>query len=173
MPTSRPLPVLVPERLRRVPRSFAWIGHRLRSGGSLEKLTPEERLKSIAAFRSKVLRLRLQLTAAKEHVKQVNAELQKDIEHYLFLALAAGRHGLSCWRLDRIEREVPFDVRALKRARDGLVEEDLVAFRPWGPKSVDGSYQVLALPQAEAASTPRGGTASLGEVVSEGLGRRR
>ena len=137
MPTLRPLPVLVPERLRRVPRSFAWIGHRLRSGGFLEKLTPEE------------------------------------IALYLFLALAADRQGLSCWRFDRIEREVPFDVRVLKRARDGLVEKDLVAFQPWGPKSVDGSYQVLALPEAEAASTPRGGTASLGEVLSESLGRRR
>jgi hypothetical protein len=62
-----------------VPRSFAWIDHRLRSGGFLEKLTPEE-------------------TAL-----------------YLFLALAADREGLSCWRLDRIEREVPFDVAVLAR----------------------------------------------------------
>ncbi len=90
MPTSRPLPVLLPERLRRVPRSFAWIDHRLRSGGFLEKLTPEE------------------------------------IALYLFLALAADRHGLSCWRLDRVARELPFDVAALKRARDGLVAKDLV-----------------------------------------------
>ena len=49
----------------------------------METVTPEERLKSIAACRSKVIRLRIQLTAAKEHVKQVNAELQKDIEHLL------------------------------------------------------------------------------------------
>ena len=137
MPTKCPLPVLVPKRLRRVPRSFAWIDHRLRSGGFLKRMEPEE------------------------------------IALYLFLALAADRQGLSCWRLGRIEREVPFDIRALKRARDGLVEKDLVAFRPWAPKSIDGSYQVLALPEAEGAWTPRGGTASLGEVLCESLGRRR
>ena len=41
MPTSRPLPVLRPDRLRRIPRSFAWLDHRLRSG-LLAALTPEE-----------------------------------------------------------------------------------------------------------------------------------
>jgi hypothetical protein len=113
-----------------VPRSFGWIDHRLRSGGFLEKLTPEE------------------------------------IALYLFLALAADRKGLSCWRLDRIEREIPFDVRALKRARDGLVAEALVAFRPWRAKSIDGSYQVLSLPKVKAAARRTGGVASLGEVLS-------
>ena len=137
MPTKRPLPVLIPERLRRVPCSFAWIDHRLRSGGFLERMGPEE------------------------------------IALYLFLALAADREGLSCWRLDRVEREIPFDVAALKRARDGLLAKDLVAFRPWGPKSIDGSYQVLSLPKGEPAAPPTGGVASLGEVLSESLGRQR
>jgi len=137
MPTKRPLPVLIPEGLRRVPRSFAWMGHRLRSGGFLKRMRPEE------------------------------------IALYLFLALAADREGLSCWRLDRVEREVPFDVRALKRARERLVAKDLVAFRPWGPKSIDGSYQVLALPEAKTASTPRGITTSLSEVLSGTFEKQR
>ena len=137
MPTSRPLPVLVPERLRRVPRSFAWIDHRLRSGGFLEKLTPEE-------------------TAL-----------------YLFLALAADREGLSCWRLDRIEREIPFDVATLARARKGLRARDLIAFRPWRVKGVDGSYQVLSLPKVEAAPARTGGVTSLGDVLRESLEKQR
>jgi hypothetical protein len=137
MPTKRSLPVLVPERLRRVPRSFAWINHRLRSGGFLEKLTPEE------------------------------------IALYLFLALAADRHGLSCWRLDRMEREIPFDAGALTRARNGLLAKDLVAFRPWRAKSVDGSYQVLSLPKVKAAARRTGGVASLGEVLSGTFEKQR
>lgn len=135
MPTKRPLPVLVPERLRRVPRSFAWIDHRLRSGGFLEKLTPEE------------------------------------IALYLFLSLAADSKGLSCWRLDRMERGLPFDVAALKRAREGLIAKGLVAFRPWGKRGVDGSYQVLSLPEVRFAAHRTGGVASLGEVLSESFGK--
>ena len=42
MPTKHPLPVLIPQRLRRVPCSFAWIDHRLRSGGCLKGMSPEE-----------------------------------------------------------------------------------------------------------------------------------
>jgi hypothetical protein len=134
MPTLRPLPVLVPERLRQVPRSFAWIDHRLRSARWLERLTPAE------------------------------------IALYLFLVLAADRQGLSCWRLDRIEREMPaFDRTALRRARDGLVETDLIAFRPWGPTQIDGPYQVLSLPPTAARARPRGGVASIGETLGEVL----
>lgn len=137
MPTRRPLPVLVPERLRRVPRSFAWIDHRLRSGGFLVSMTAEE------------------------------------MALYLFLALAADRQGLSCWRLDRMERELPFDTGALQRARDRLVEKDLVAFRPWGGKGIDGSYQVLSVPEVKAAVVRTGGVASLGEVLTEYRGNGR
>jgi hypothetical protein len=42
MPMKKPLPILVPQRLRRTPRSFAWIDHRLRSEGWLEQLRPED-----------------------------------------------------------------------------------------------------------------------------------
>jgi hypothetical protein len=134
MPTSRPLPVLVPERLRQPPRSFAWIDHRLRSDQWLERLSPPE------------------------------------MALYLFLVLAADRRGLSCWRLDRIEREMPaFDRAALRRARDGLVEADLIAFRPWGSTQINGSYQVLSLPPTAARAQPRGGVASMGETLWEVL----
>lgn len=110
MPLKKPLPVLVPQRVRNVPRSFAWIDHRIRSQGALKRLRPE------------------------------------DLGLYLFLALAADKNGLSCWRLDRIEREIPcFDRHALWNARDRLVELDLIAFRPWRANDPDGCYQVLAV----------------------------
>jgi hypothetical protein len=137
MPTKRPLPVLLPERLRKIPRSFAWIDHRLRSGGCLASMTAEE-----AAL-------------------------------YLFLALAADRQGLSCWRLDRMERDLPFEVADLKQARERLIAGDLVAFRPWGPRSVDGSYQVLSLSGVGAAARRTGSVTSLGEALAEGFAERR
>jgi hypothetical protein len=130
MPTTRPLPVLRPERLRRIPPSFAWLDHRLRAGGVLAQLTTDE------------------------------------IALYCFLALAADAQGLSCWRLERIERELPLDVAALHRARDGLLRADLIAFRPWHAHCLDGSYQVLALP-APAPAPQRGtGPVSLNNVLS-------
>ena len=110
MPTRRNLPVLVPDRLRRPPRSFAWIDHRLRSSGFLPRLEPEE------------------------------------MGLYLFLVLAADRDGLSCWRLDRIEKEMPcFDRRSLWSARSRLLELDLIAFKPWRKTDPDGAYQVLSV----------------------------
>ena len=119
MPLRRPLPILVPQRVRRVPRSFAWIDHRLRSEGSLERLRPQ------------------------------------DLGLYLFLALAADRNGLSCWRLDRIERAVPcFDRHALWDARSRLAELDLIAFRPWRGDEPDGCYQVLSVGQLQDPIPP-------------------
>ena len=62
-----------------------------------------------------------------------------EIGLYLFLVLAADKDGLSCWRLDRIEREMPcFDRSALWKARDRLRELDLVAFKPWRACDPDG-----------------------------------
>jgi hypothetical protein len=42
MPLKQPLPLLVPQRIRNVPSSFAWIDHRLRSEGFLQRLRPED-----------------------------------------------------------------------------------------------------------------------------------
>jgi len=106
---KRPLPVLVPHRVRTPPRSFAWIDHRLRD--RLDELNPVE------------------------------------MALYLFLVLAADATGLSCWRLDRIEKmlgDVPRE--GLFEARRRLSDLDLIAYRPWSEHSPDGSYQVLALP---------------------------
>lgn len=120
MPTSKPLPVLSPERVRKPPPSFAWIDHRLRSSGLLSLLDPPE------------------------------------IGLYLFLALAADKEGLSCWRIDRIEREMPcFDRGALWQARDRLLQLDLVAFRPWRASDPDGVYQVLSVQRSGAVQSPQ------------------
>jgi hypothetical protein len=110
MPLKKPLPLLVPQRLRNIPRSFAWIDHRLRSEGFLPRLRPE------------------------------------DLGLYLFLVLAADQRGLSCWRLDRIEKALSnFDRHALWEARSRLANLDLIAYRPWRNGDPDGCCQVLSV----------------------------
>jgi hypothetical protein len=132
MPLKKPLSVLVPQRIRQVPTSFAWIDHRIRSEGFLAQLRPE------------------------------------DIGLYLFLVLAADCNGLSCWRLDRIERAVPcFDRHALWDARTRLTELDLIAYRPWRKASPDGSYQVLSVGRPQNNVSPE-----LKELRSRVLQRR-
>jgi hypothetical protein len=110
MPLKKPLPLLVPQRVRDIPPSFAWIDHRLRSESFLPRLRPE------------------------------------DLGLYLFLVLAADQRGLSCWRLDRIEKALSsFDRNALWEARSRLAELDLIAYRPWRSGDPDGCYQVLSV----------------------------
>ncbi|MBF0530390.1 MAG: hypothetical protein HQK55_14190 [Deltaproteobacteria bacterium] len=131
MPTQKPLPILVPNRRRQPPQSFAWIDHRLRSSGLLPMLTPPE------------------------------------LGLYLFLVLAADKDGLSCWRLDRIERELPaFDRSVLWKARDRLMALDLVEFKPWRESDPDGVYQVLSLQRIGEVLSPE-----TNEALSA-LGRR-
>ena len=78
-----------------------------------------------------------------------------DLGLYVFLVLAADQNGLSCWRLDRIEREIPcFDRSALWKARDRLLQLDLVAFKPWRPSDPDGVYQVLSIQRTGAVLSP-------------------
>jgi hypothetical protein len=124
------LPVLRADRLRRSPRSFAWLDHRLRSGGFLSRLEADE------------------------------------IALYFFLALAADAQGLSCWRLDRIERELPLNISALQMARKELVRADLIAFKPWRTGGLDGAYQVLELPPPAPATPPSPGPMAIGQVLA-------
>jgi hypothetical protein len=79
----------------------------------------------------------------------------QDLGLYLFLAVAADRNGLSCWRLDRIERAVPcFDRHALWDARSRLAELDLIAFRPWRRDEPDGCYQLLSVTRLQDPISP-------------------
>ena len=78
-----------------------------------------------------------------------------EIGLYFFLVLAADQNGLSCWRLDRIEGEMPcFDRSALWKARERLLQLDLVAFKPWRASDPDGVYQVLSIQRSGAALSP-------------------
>lgn len=114
MPLKKPLKPVVPNLVRNMPPSFAWIDHRLRTRQFLYDFLPEE------------------------------------FALYLFLSLAADEQGLSCWRLDVIEKTMPaFRFNDLRNARDSLVRKHLLAFRPWNSSDPDGVYQLLPVPSVK------------------------
>ncbi len=97
--------LLVPERVKKINGSFAFIEHRFLRDGFLASLSHQELLL------------------------------------YLFLVLAADRHGLSYYSFDRICTLLQMATDDYIEARNGLIDKDLLAF--------DGYlFQVLSLPQA-------------------------
>jgi hypothetical protein len=66
-----------------------------------------------------------------------------DLAVYLFLALAADRHGVSFYRKERICEFVGLDWTEFEVARRRLVEFSLIAFQPYGPSNPNGYYQML------------------------------
>lgn len=66
---------------------------------------------------------------------------------YLFLVLAADRHGLSFYGYDKICTLLRITIDEFILARDGLIYKDLIAF--------DGrTFQVLSLPRQGPRPTP-------------------
>jgi hypothetical protein len=66
---------------------------------------------------------------------------------YLFLVLAADRHGVSFYRYDSICSILQIPLETYLAARDALIDKDLLAF--------DGTrFQVLSLPDKPVAPPP-------------------
>jgi hypothetical protein len=64
---------------------------------------------------------------------------QPELLLYFFLVLAADKNGLSCYSYERICESIDMELDEYLRARDGLLNNDLIAF--------DSTvYQVLELP---------------------------
>ena len=64
---------------------------------------------------------------------------------YLFLALAADRHGVSFYRKEKICDILGLDWDQFEVARDRLIELGLLAFEPYCATSPNGHYQVLPI----------------------------
>jgi hypothetical protein len=62
---------------------------------------------------------------------------------YLFLALAADRHGVSFYRKEKICDALGLDLAQFEAARDRLIDLKLIAFEPYSAASPNGFYQVL------------------------------
>jgi hypothetical protein len=67
---------------------------------------------------------------------------------YVFLVLVADRQGLSYYSFDKICAFLRISIEEYLAARDGLIDQDLIAF--------DGHlFQVLSLPPAPVVSPPK------------------
>jgi hypothetical protein len=62
---------------------------------------------------------------------------------YLFLALAADRHGVSFYRKEKICDVLGLDWGQFGVARDRLIDLQLMAFEPYSVLSPNGHYQLL------------------------------
>lgn len=62
---------------------------------------------------------------------------------YLFLVLAADRHGVSFYRKEKICDLLGLDFGAFEVARDRLIELQLIAFEPYHAGAPNGHYQIL------------------------------
>ncbi len=62
---------------------------------------------------------------------------------YLFLALAADRHGVSFYRKEKICDALGLDWSEFEVARDRLIDLKLIAFEPYNATTPNGYYQVL------------------------------
>jgi hypothetical protein len=67
----------------------------------------------------------------------------QDIALYLFLVLAADRHGVSFYRKEKICDAVGLDWREFEEARSRLIDFALVAFEPYSALTPNGVYQIL------------------------------
>jgi hypothetical protein len=82
---------------------------------------------------------------------------QQELMLYVFLVLAADRHGLSYYSYERICSLLHMTLEQYTAARNGLIEKDLIAF--------DGTlFQVLSLP----ASPARGSMNIAGRQLKSG-----
>src|SRR5512146_800515 len=67
----------------------------------------------------------------------------QDQSLYLFLVLAADRHGISFYRKEKICDAAGLEWGAFEVARDRLIDLKLIAFEPYSAASPNGHYQVL------------------------------
>ena len=68
---------------------------------------------------------------------------QQEHSLYLFLALAADRHGVSFYRQEKITDLLGMDDQTLAVARDRLIELGLLTFEAYSVTSPNGFYQLL------------------------------
>ena len=66
-----------------------------------------------------------------------------DMAVYVFLALAADRHGISFYRKEKICDTVGLDWSEFEATRRRLVALSLIAFEPYRPGDPNGYYQIL------------------------------
>jgi replication initiation and membrane attachment protein DnaB len=79
---------------------------------------------------------------------------QQDQSLYLFLVLAADRHGVSFYRKEKICEATGLDFQQFEVAKDRLISLGLIAFQSYSVLSPNGFYQVLPVDAQPPAMAP-------------------
>lgn len=84
----------------------------------------------------------------------LQAMTHPEIALYLFLVLAADRHGVSFYRKEKICDLLALDFQSFEVARDRLLSAGLIAFTPYSACTPNGYYQVLPVGPKNRATRP-------------------
>ena len=84
----------------------------------------------------------------------LQALTHQEMALYLFLVLAADRHGVSFYRKEKICDLVTLEFQQFEVARDRLISTKLIAFEPYSAFTPNGYYQVLPVEEAGPATQP-------------------
>lgn len=85
---------------------------------------------------------------------RLQAMTHQEMALYLFLVLAADRHGVSFYRKEKICDLVALEFQQFEVARDRLISAKLIAFERYCAFSPNGYYQVLAVDKRSPATRP-------------------
>lgn len=73
----------------------------------------------------------------------------EDLGVYVFLVLAADRHGCSFYHHEKICLALGLSWDKFREARERLIERGFIWFEPFRPGDANGTYQVLRVPAGE------------------------
>jgi hypothetical protein len=93
----------------------------------------------------------------------------QELAVYLFFVLAADKHGVSFYRIERIADFFDFQMQPddILNCRTSLREKKLIGFMPFSSERCEGFCQVLPLPVSRSAahSYRRGGMSCIGNII--------
>jgi hypothetical protein len=84
----------------------------------------------------------------------LQAMTHSEMALYLFLVLAADRHGVSFYRKEKICDQVALDFQQFEVARDRLIDAQLIAFERYCTFTPNGYYQVLPVAERGRVTPP-------------------
>jgi hypothetical protein len=84
----------------------------------------------------------------------LQAMTHQEIALYLFLILAADRHGVSFYRKEKICNLMTLNFEQFEVARDRLISYELIAFEGYSAFTPNGYYQVLPVNEAKHPVRP-------------------
>lgn len=80
----------------------------------------------------------------------INELTKEEILIYYFLVNAGNKHGVSFYRKETICKLLKVTFSEFDKARDGLISQDLLAFKSHTYDPNNGIYQVLSLPNRKS-----------------------